>query len=225
VGDDDVVLIGAMAAFILYKVRTTCLECGESIAFEGPSLGVRCPGCQSAIEFDAKRWKMILGFRDQVKELGLQEGQIKNATSIFGYTVLIGFGPQRPLCSACSGVLDLSATPPGTDGVVRCPACGGTTPTFPPPPWLAAVEPAALQLFGAARSGGVSNAEAVASPNAARPVSFACPDCGGNLKITNETPRILACSYCSADLYLPDPLWRAIHPVKKRVPWVVAFRD
>ena len=182
----------------------------------------RCRECQSRVEVDATRWKAILDLRSNAAEAhGLTEGRTKNSIIVADGTFAIGWGPQRPVCG-CGALLDLSTTPPGTDGMIRC-ACGVSTTTFPPPPWLLAVEPGALQLFGAARTfqpSGVGVDPAVER----RPVSFGCPDCGANLKITTDSPRVLECTFCKTDLFLPDPLWRALHPVKKRSPWVIAFR-
>jgi hypothetical protein len=136
---------------------------------------------------------------------------------------LIKWGPSRPLCAGCGAPLDLTSAAPGTDGVVPC-RCGASTTTFPPPPWLTAVEPDALQLFGAVKEGAPAGSESVGLREERSPISFTCPDCGANLKIGPESPRVVDCQYCKADLYLPDPLWRALHPVKKRVPWFVAYR-
>ena len=82
------------------------------------------------------------------------------------------------------------------------------------PAWLSAVVPAARTLHVAA---------APPAPPAARPISFACPDCGAGLKIDHAAPRVLACAYCAADLYLPDALWRTLHPARPRRPFWVTF--
>ena len=212
------------SSFFVFKVRTSCLECGSAVVFDGPTLLTKCRECQSPVEVDAQKWKAILALRANAAEIdGLTEGKTRNSTIIAGATFSIGWGPQRPICS-CGALLDLSKAAPGVDTDIQC-ACGASTPTFPPPAWLLAVEPSALQLFGAARAfhspGGIGVEPAVER----RPVSFACPDCGANLKITTDSPRVLACNFCKADLFLPDPLWRALHPVKKRTPWVLAFRS
>jgi hypothetical protein len=53
---------------------------------------------------------------------------------------------------------------------------------------------------------------------------MACMGCGAALGITVESPRITTCEYCQVENFLPDPLWRRLHPVKKRVPWYVRYR-
>jgi DNA-directed RNA polymerase subunit RPC12/RpoP len=216
-----------MSACFVFKVRTICTECGENLVLEGPTQQVECLACQSTIEVTAKTWKNLLSFRKMLNELHLAEGGTRNSFLSGGgeATVFVKWGSQRPLCAGCGSTLDVSTVPPGKDGVVHCTQCGLAMSTFPPPPWLLAVEPDALQLFGAVRESGPPTGVSVTVPEEGRPVSFACPDCGANLKINASSPRVLACVYCKADLYLPDPLWRTLHPVKKRMPWYVAFRS
>jgi hypothetical protein len=129
-------------------------------------------------------------------------------------------GPQTPKCTGCHEPLDLAAYQPGMTGELAC-KCGQTMTTCPVPDWLHEVEPKATQLFNVAIPD-AAPAPTVATA-AARPVSFGCPDCGANSKVTSESPRVLECLYCKVDLFIPDALWRALHPVKKRGAWYIAF--
>jgi hypothetical protein len=211
-----------VATFFVFKIRTSCAECGEGMVLEGPRMAAKCEGCQSILAVPGDYWKNMFSFRSAVERFGLNEGTTRGSSLSSGeQKFLVSWGPQRPVCTSCGALLDLSLAPPGTDGEVPC-ECGKTTSTFPPPPWLAEADPTVLQIFGAPRE----------RPSMAPPVpeggqsavSFACPDCGANLKVTPDAPRILRCHYCQSDSYLPDALWRALHPVKKRTPFVVAFR-
>ena len=65
----------------------------------------------------------------------------------------------------------------------------------------------------------------LADIEALRPVMMSCLHCGGALEITSETSRIVACQYCDTDHYLPDELWRRLHPLKKRTPWYLFCGD
>jgi hypothetical protein len=116
------------------------------------------------------------------------------------------------------------AVPPGGDGRLSC-KCGACIATFPPPEWLRRAVPTAVQLFGAARESAPEGLAVVESSTAIKPVVFGCPRCGAGLDIAAESPRILTCKYCDSDLYLPDALWHALHPVKKRTPFWVAFDE
>jgi hypothetical protein len=214
-----------VASFFVFKIRTSCTECGEGIVLEGPRIEVKCDACDSLLSVPPDHWRNMFSLRSDVDRFGLTEGKTRGSALTSGERrLLVSWGPQRPLCIHCGALLDLSAAPPGTDGRVQC-ACGGTTPTFPPPHWLAESDPGVMQIFGAPREGPPGFASA--APRAQTglgPVSFACPDCGANLKVTPDSPRVLRCSYCQADSFLPDALWHALHPVRKRPPFYVAFR-
>jgi DNA-directed RNA polymerase subunit RPC12/RpoP len=217
-----------VATFFVFKIRTSCTECGEGIVLEGPRLEAKCEACGSVLPLKADYWKNMFSLRSDVDQFGLTEGKTRGSSLTDGERrLLVSWGPQRPPCIHCGALLDLAAAPPGTDGEVPC-ACGGATPTFPPPPWLAQSDPGVMQIFGAPREGPPGGAPASPATPAAQAglslVSFACPDCGANLKVTPDLPRVLRCTYCQSDSFLPDALWRALHPVKKRTPFYVAFR-
>jgi hypothetical protein len=171
------------------------------------------------LEIGPANWKRIMDYRtnDEVRQ--------KVRSTLLGFASVFTFhlrmGPQPPTCTACDHPVDVSAITPGTEGEIAC-SCGHAMPTFPAPAWLREVHPSAVQLFNAAREQGATKAPV--TPQVNRPVSFGCPDCGANLKVTIDSPRILECQYCKTDLFLPDPLWRALHPVRKRSAWYVAFK-
>jgi len=52
-----------------------------------------------------------------------------------------------------------------------------------------------------------------------KPVVITCVQCGGNLSIDRDTPRIATCTYCNTDQYLPDPLWVKLHPIPTKQFW------
>src|SRR5262249_10202091 len=103
--------LGPMASFFVFKVRSTCLECGESLPFEGPALRIPCRACHSDSDVPAATWQSILSFRENLAEFRLTEGQIRNSSISGGGsgTFLVGWGPQRPVCASCAALLDLSA--------------------------------------------------------------------------------------------------------------------
>ena len=211
--------------YFVFKLLLGCAECGVKFPLEGPMLEATCTACHSAIEVPAMRWKLVFGLYRDAASLGVTEGKTRGSALSSGeQELLIRWGPARPSCAACALPLPVEAVPVGGDGKLSC-ACGEVLETFPTPPWLREVVPTALQLFGAKRDGRPESAVAVAPTVAARPVLFGCPRCGAGLDIAPETPRILTCKYCESDLYLPDPLWHALHPVKKRAPFWVAFGD
>jgi len=185
-----------------------------------PSLELECMACHAKLELTPIDWQRLFDKRNFVKP-ELSEGETR-AWSLRSseLDVTMRFGPQPPLCAACGARMDLSTCKPEMEGNIFCGKCGAPMGTFPAPEWLRAVDKTVRQIFGAPRA---PAGQRIATADAAKPVSFSCPDCGGHLKITAESPRVVACSYCAADLFVPDALWRAIHPLKKRSPWYVAF--
>ena len=202
----------------LFKIRTACSECGEPLILDGPIRSIQCRACQSLLDIDMKDWKRILEFRKDDEVRQKVRSVVLGFASVFTFHVRMG--PQSPMCTACDKPLDVSAIAPGTTSEIHC-ACGQAMPTCPPPSWLGQADPKAVQLFNVVPEDAAHASPVTAKEN--RPVSFGCPDCGANLKVTMDSPRILECAFCKTDLFLPDPLWRALHPVRKRTAWYVAF--
>lgn len=204
--------------YYLFMLRTACSECGEPLILDGPLLKARCLACQSLLDIAPANWKRVLEYRLD------NHARQKMVSTVLGFarewTFNLRIGPQSPKCAGCEKPLDVASMPAGMDGDLPCP-CGHLTPTFPAPHWLREADPHAIQLFNAQRED--TAAKSPVTARADRPVSFGCPDCGANLKIKVESPRILECQYCKTDLFLPDALWRALHPVRKRAAWYVQF--
>lgn len=207
-----------MTVSFVYSVRSSCSECGESLVFAGPVLEVKCEACGSVLPFDERAWSGVLGFRQYAAQAGMAEGATKSSFISGSASFHVKWGPQRPLCSACGALLELGSVAPGFDGDVACSKCNAPNPTFPAPAWLREADPKAVQVFGAPRAGVVA-----APQEKPKPVSFACPDCGANLKISADDQRVVTCQYCQGDVFLPASLWLALHPKRKRTPWYVTF--
>jgi len=211
--------------YFVFKLLLSCAECGARFPLEGPALTATCTSCHASIELVVQRWSAIFELYKDAQQFELTEGKTRgSALSAGEQQILIRWGPSQPHCVACNRALPVAAVPPGGDGKLSC-GCGETVETFPPPDWLREAVPSLVQLFGAKREVAPPEAAPVAAAPAKRPVLFGCPRCGASLDISAELPRILTCSYCQSDLYLPDPLWHALHPIKKRTPFWVAFRD
>jgi hypothetical protein len=55
------------------------------------------------------------------------------------------------------------------------------------------------------------------------PIAMACPSCGAGLKIGVEAERSTKCEYCNANVFIPDALWKILHPVKTQEFWTISF--
>ncbi|AKU98414.1 hypothetical protein AKJ09_05078 [Labilithrix luteola] len=195
-------------------VRTDCPECGSAIIVSGLHSEIHCKACRSTTQIPRSFWSGLF-FR--------LHGAIpsKNAVSLAlggaitsELPIYARFSPEHPSCIQCRSPLRLDLRPLGTEGPTPCNGCAFATPSFPAPPWLRQEYPDLQQFYAPIH---------VPPPPQTRTVSFACSDCGANLKLTDDTPRLVDCQYCGHTLFLPADLWHAMHPVQKRTPWWVAF--
>lgn len=201
-----------MTQWIALKARADCPECGQPVMINGPWANMRCPSCHSTTSI-GYYWPKVVA---SALEKG---GKGRNFTPRFimdtskpvtalHYAVS---REQAPICSSCDAVLEgVDSIATGTDGSFHCAACGVSHETFPAPKNL---HSSALQIFLGTRS--AEQLTEVARTDT-KPVLFDCTNCGGNLKITAATSRVLTCEYCDADLFLPQALWNVLHPIKKR---------
>lgn len=194
--------------------RTECPECGSPMIVPGLRTELACKACRSTVPVPLQFWSGLffrlhsaIPSKSPVK-LALT-GALTSELPIYAR-----FVAEHPSCVQCRSPLRLDLRPIGTEGPTPCSGCAFTTPSFPAPAWLHAEYPDLQQFF-----------EPVIVPPPAQPraVSFACPECGANLKLTDGTPRLVDCQYCNHTLFLPADLWHAKHPVQKRTPWWVAF--
>ena len=46
-------------------------------------------------------------------------------------------------------------------------------------------------------------------------IVFSCMTCGAGLKLDKHSERLMKCSYCDNENYLPDAIWSRLHPYKE----------
>jgi hypothetical protein len=192
-----------------FTLRTECDKCGEMLPINGPLRRATCDSCHARYDLTPARWV------DQI--CSAAEGmRILNSPYKCSDTA-----DRRPQCPRCEEHFALDEALIGEDTTVPCPGCGHPVPTYPAPEWLRAELPMVVQVVGgvrevAADTGAVPVAEDEA---ASRPVVLSCPNCGGGLKATAASERLIPCAHCGVDVYLPDGVWRRLHPVATVAPW------
>lgn len=193
--------------------RTECPECGSSIIVQNLCVELSCKACRSRIPVPREFWTgLFFRFYGVVKSRNGVSMSINSAISS-ELPIYARFRQEHPICIQCSSPLDLKARPLGSEGPVPCTGCAFQTASYPAPPWLQQEFPDMQQFY-------VPIYPPVAPQT--RAVSFACPECGGNLRLTDDSPRLVDCRFCKNTLFLPPELWHAMHPIQKRTPWWVA---
>jgi hypothetical protein len=211
-----------MPRYGCYELRTECDDCGNPVPINGPLRKIQCSYCMETLELEPERVKGLLeDLVNDYHELGEREG--RGGTIMSDRTYKYGYWRLPPRCRACEKPLDLEGAP--DDGEIVC-ACGKRTAIYPAPDWLKALLPAE-RVVGAEREGPEGEAPPIwgSDEAALEPIVMACPQCGGALKVSQESDRVCRCEYCETQVFIPDALWRRLHPVKKTTEWFVLYTD
>ncbi len=203
---------------VAVELRTTCPKCGNPVPVNALVADLHCPTCEHAFAFSADVWHQAFSAFTPVA-LGETDGGPLTLDN--GAMLIRAASPPR--CRECDTDLPVTnALLAGNSSQISC-ACGaGVSVRRVPHDLVPGIESYFTHLIGedAAQLGVVSGA----APDAAEPVIFPCPHCGGSLPV-DGTERIVKCSYCSTNAYLPDDLWRRVHPVKTVARWYVWADD
>jgi hypothetical protein len=207
--------VGQQVSSVTVAVSTTCTHCAEPVPVNGPSASLHCSHC------------------DQDMPLPVGLGEAIRAASA-GYRLVGGVGAAfwvqsgeaSPECPRCGQAVSIAAYVDrhGATAAVPCAACGASVPTYPAPAWLKERLPTVLQVFGGdadvAKAAGVDLRVDESRP---QPIAMACPSCGGGLTITADAARTVPCPFCKVSVFLPDELWKRLHPVKVMRRWTLTY--
>lgn len=158
------------------------------------------------------------------EELALAAEGMQRFGSSYATAIHSEADPQCPKCDTAIPVAQYIGHV-GATTTIPCPGCGTGCPTYPAPPWLKAELPTALQVFGgdpktANNQAGLQMDLAVESP---QPVVMSCPSCNGGLTIGADNERTTPCPYCQASVFLPDELWKRLHPAQTMTRWTLTY--
>ncbi len=206
-----------------FEISTSCGKCEQPVPVNGPVRSLTCSHCFGAVTIPAERYGSLFeDFNEEYAELSERQGRGGTVMAGSG-TYKYGYWRMTPRCGSCEASLPEVAD--GFDGEVACTECGERHAAYPAPEWLKKVAPSATQCIGGEREAAAGDAAAAQVDNAAvKPVVMQCPQCGGALSVGAASERILTCQYCQADVFVPDPIWLALHPVETKKEWFVRFQ-
>ncbi|MBU1241244.1 hypothetical protein KKF84_04670 [Myxococcota bacterium] len=130
-----------------------------------------------------------------------------------GYT--FQYKKRSARCHTCGTAFPLGEIVAAA-GWVTCASCSEKTPVRACVGELADEDPRIAFVVGETVESGVSEAR--------HPVSLNCSSCGGSL-VADGTSRTAECKYCNNTNYLPDAVWRHIHPVPPHLPFYVVYQN
>jgi hypothetical protein len=200
------------ASTMTLRMNVQCAHCAQPIPVNGPARQVQCGACLHDTRLP-----------DLAEVLHTASRGYETLGSRYGYDL---FSSRDSQCVGCGTSVEidtyLSANAPG---LVPCPKCAVGVPIAPAPDWLREALPNVAWVFGGSvRSLPPAAAAALdVGQHEVEPIAMACPQCGGGLTITQDDERTVACRFCSVNVFLPDELWRRLHPVPTMRTWTVTW--
>ncbi len=202
-----------------FTTRVDCPFCGQPVPLNAPLERSHCAACLRDFPVPGEIFRRLLVRFDDL----YPNGEPSALAAIAGLQVHVTSAASAPSCEKCGTAFDLAGVARDALHTFHCTACGDAAVGFPPPPWLQALVPTATYVAVTDASALPGATAAAPARDASHPVVLPCPQCGAPLHITSDSARTLPCEYCKTDVYLPDDLWRRLHPMKTMAPWFVRF--
>lgn len=218
------------------RMTIECPDCTSAVHVNGRVPRVLCHCCQAVVELTGRyAWPWLLNYQSEpIPELRrltsgnfelsvfevLDQSQAQHGLSRNIRGLRLDMRWENPSCHACKRELDPSAVASAAVAgrPVFCTGCGAPVPLRLPDDeergWIWGV----TCVVGETASRG----NLLELPAQTQAVKFACLGCGAPLDADGKN-RILRCSYCGADSYLPDALWLRLNPASRRIPWFVVL--
>jgi len=202
------------------KVSITCPDCESGVPINALVPSIECPSCGAALDLSLDVWKTILD--DAIEEAPFTEEGMGSSSSVFGsYNYSIVRGRVWPRYQGTKDSIEEALITEGlANGFVANLKTGEKTTVRELPAMYRNEFKGVVALVGEESSliPGLSGENIVEVKESSQPVAMACPKCGGNLIVSGEQ-RLETCKYCETRVYLPDDLWRILHPVKTKRTW------
>lgn len=192
------------------RLHTNCPGCQISNPINGIVSELRCYHCSDVFPLAPAFWTWVV-HEDVFARAARQPGEELRSGRIAPVTWL-HYMRRAPRCPTCKGPeIDVAGLRDLTDeGRCFCPGCGGAMRVRAADDLCRAIRRGAALVVGETAGAGGD----AARPPRERPIMFACMNCGAGLAVDGST-RTVACDHCQTSSYLPDSLWRQLHPVPK----------
>jgi pSer/pThr/pTyr-binding forkhead associated (FHA) protein len=207
---------GSAPRYCSIKLLDKCPHCGSGLPVNGLLGTVLCGNCQKETNLGARYWKAVLEDPDNDYSVG-------GGSYSLNFETDVRWKAERPACVKCAAELSVDDVPVGRTDDVLCPSCGQANSTYPAPDWLREALPSVRQVYCGERPAGAPGSTGLEVEDGSKPVILSCPQCKGSLKVTSRSDRLVPCEYCGADVYLPDDLWKRLHPVKTSSTWYIRY--
>jgi len=205
------------------EINYYCQSCGKKIPVNGLGLTLTCSRCLYENSLDAGELAEVLVDASQMDKVNIFSSLLNKYSVDFKTAET-----RRIICPNCSESVKIpkNKLSKGKSVQTTCRHCGIKLKGGPPPDWLKKKIPALLGLFNAVIEQPLNKKNVTYTKKRKQGdfVELTCPLCEGDIQIKNETVRTALCRGCDSEVYIPDQLWRKLHPVEKSHSWALIFR-
>src|SRR5207253_212783 len=145
---------------------------------------VHCDHCQGDGELPGEMWRSVLHDFDENHGTFDTDRTAGKTIELGGWIAHIARRRATPACEKCNAPFPPDRISDHAERDFFCVACGDPASTYPRPAWLSTQVRTAVQIILTEPRGPGANGNALAVPDAARPVIMQCPGCGAPLSIT-----------------------------------------
>jgi hypothetical protein len=210
--------VESKAFTVQYKVKIKCKECGTFIPLNGPAEELECHECYTIHKISDRVWESL--FSDSKYD--------EYSTEIsMAYEELIVMGldlkHMAPQCqnTKCKAELVIDSNILGKESVLICPKCKKEHLSYPVPEFMEKYSVSFQKPVQIISGENFQSRQDLA----VKSIAVKCISCGASMKVSHKTPRICTCEHCQTQQYLPDGIWKQLHPVKRRKPWYIIYAD
>ena len=206
---------------IAIELRVECPRCASPVFVPALVSRATCTSCQTVVDLrvalafatENSFWEEIVRYGQH--DLSTQDGRLRGTGQV-----------TAPVCGSCSAALQLPVGAGLEQTTLVCGSCDAPALIRVPPRRDVRAPHFVSHLLGEDPDAvpAEQKGEALQSRPAAAPVRFPCPSCDASLEV-DGTARTVECTYCHQSAYLPDDLWRRLHPVSTKRRWYLLVDD
>lgn len=194
----------------VFRISLDCPHCRTGVAVNGFTHEVLCGNCLKSVALPQEWWEGFLDNETIEEALSQEAGHATTTSHLGGMSEKIDAGNRPPRCQECKTEFTTEQMQAGARaGFFNCKGCNKRIRARAATPLVLSLIREADLVINEDETG--ENLESDGG-HPAQPVMFGCLSCGGGLKVDGSS-RLVKCSHCANDNYLPDSLWLRLHPV------------
>jgi len=203
-----------------FEIQVTCPGCNTSHPVSSLLANVTCENCGKELIMDNIIQQAFKN--ENVDRLKIMNGFLTGTINSRAAAAALGTISEFKMicwshpanCEECKTRLDESDI---LDSIankkpIYCKKCNHPMPVRPADDEIKQFHPKAIGVINDSKGFDVNPDVA---ENKSQTIVFGCMTCGAGLKLDEHSKRLMKCSYCDNENYLPDAIWNRLHPYKE----------